>query len=288
MRVEAAATRLGRPADPARALHPLRPSDHRRRPDKLRAVGARLAPPSAHVTMHDYKQTVNKSMRAGDAQQRAGRRGRDICEQRGELAACGDQTACGRDASRRGRRLGRSGAAAPTRPLSETGDAVRGGPRSPRPAAGTGTAHPHLPGASRGPPWPRRHHSPLPLWQRASASPAPCIPPSCSSRAMRFRAPSAAATADEGALRHECLGLAPTSHLSPHTCLTCVSDTITLGLGDPRPRVPRCSSHDSVPTMYPLPSPPVGVRDRRPQERARALAAAAAAAEAAEDQRDTI
>lgn len=156
MRVEAAATRLARPADPARALHPLRASDHRRRPDKLRAVGARLAPPSAHVTMHDYKQTVNKSMRAGDAQQRAGRRGRDICEQRGELAACGDQTACGRCASRRGRRLGRSGAAAPTRPLSETGDAVRGGPRSPRPAAGTGTAHPHLPGAlpgsSRGPP----------------------------------------------------------------------------------------------------------------------------------------
>lgn len=173
MRVEAAATRLARPADPARALHPLRASDHRRRPDKLRAVGARLAPPSAHVTMHDYKQTVNKSMRAGDAQQRAGRRGRDICEQRGELAACGDQTACGRYASRRGRRLGRSGAAAPTRPLSETGDAVRGGPRSPRPAAGTGTAHPHLPGVLPGCSRARRHHSPLPLWQRASSSARP-------------------------------------------------------------------------------------------------------------------
>lgn len=133
MRVVAGATRWPDPRTLREPCTPLRASDHRLRPDKLRAVGARLAPPSAHVTMHDYKQTVNKSMRAGDAQQRAGRAARDICEQRGELVACGGQTTCRRDAGKRGRRLGRSGAAAPPLALSEAGDAGWGGLHHPAP-----------------------------------------------------------------------------------------------------------------------------------------------------------
>lgn len=163
MRVVAGATRWPDPRTLREPCTPLRASDHRLRPDKLRAVGARLAPPSAHVTMHDYKQTVNKSMRAGDAQQRAGRAARDICEQRGELVACG-QTTCRRDASKRGRRLGRSGAAAPPLALSEAGDVGRGGLHHPAP-------RPALAPPTRTSPGPRHPPSPPPLWQPSSTRP---------------------------------------------------------------------------------------------------------------------
>lgn len=146
MRVVAGAARWPDPRTLREPCTPLRASDHRLRPDKLRAVGARLAPPSAHVTMHDYKQTVNKSMRAGDAQQRAGRAARDICEQRGKLLACGGQTTCRRDAGKRGRRLGRSGAATST-------SSVRRGTRPGRAALPAPPRHWHRP-----PVPPRGHH----------------------------------------------------------------------------------------------------------------------------------
>lgn len=144
---------------------------------------------------------------------------------------------------------------------------------APRPALAPPTRT--SPGPSRGPPGARRHHSPLPLWQRASSSARPCIPPSCSSRVIRLRAARAAASDgdDEGA-RRRVLGPAR-GHTCPHTPASHVFQTLTqshLGLENtfhvylPAPRMisyPRCTLR-----------PAVRESARRPRERTRAGAAA--------------